>query len=123
MFSVLSRFTAKYRIAITVVWLAAAVILFLFAPKLSDVGVTDESQFLPQDTQSATASKLLKEKFASATTTSAGNGTIIIYSANGLTTDDMQKAQTIHDWLVSSLHLRKSLELLPYMKTRLCAQR
>lgn len=101
MFSVLSRFTAKYRIAITVVWLAAAVILFLFAPKLSDVGVTDESQFLPQDTQSATASKLLKEKFASATTTSAGNGTIIIYSANGLTTDDMQKAQTIHDWLVS----------------------
>ncbi len=102
MFSALSRFITKYRIAITVVWLAAAVILFLFSPKLSDVGVTDESQFLPQDTQSATASRLLKEKFTSLTEVSASSGIIIIYNANGLTDSDMQGAQTIHDWLVST---------------------
>jgi RND superfamily putative drug exporter len=102
MFSALSRFTSRYRIIITVVWLAAAVIFFIFSPKLSDVGVTDESQFLPQDTQSATASRLLKEKFTSFTEVPASTGIIIIYNANGLTDIDMQEAQTIHDWLVSS---------------------
>ena len=50
MFAKLSEFTRKYRVIIAAVWLAAAVILFLFAPKLSKVGVTDESQFLPQNT-------------------------------------------------------------------------
>jgi RND superfamily putative drug exporter len=102
MFSVLSRFTSRYRIIITVVWLAAAVIFFVFSPKLSEVGVTDESQFLPQDTQSATATRLLKEKFTSPTKVPASTGIIIIYNANGLTDIDMQEAQTIHDWLVSS---------------------
>jgi uncharacterized membrane protein YdfJ with MMPL/SSD domain len=101
MFSALSRFTAKYRIAITAVWLAGAVVLFLFSPKLSEVGVTDESQFLPQDTQSATARRLLQEKFVSTTPASAGSGIIIINDTNGLTSNDMQQAQTIHDWLVS----------------------
>jgi RND superfamily putative drug exporter len=100
MFSALSRFTTKFRIPITLVWLTAAVVLFLFSPKLSEVGVTDESQFLPQDTQSAAARRLLQEKFVS--TASAGNGIIIIYNANELTANDMQQAQTIHDWLVSS---------------------
>ena len=102
MFSALSRFTTKYRIGITVVWLLAAVVLFLFSPKLSDVGVTDDSQFLPQDTQSATASRLLEEKFVSTTEAAAGNGIIVIYNANGLNDTNMQEAQTIHDWLVSS---------------------
>lgn len=102
MFTKLSEFTGKYRIAITVVWLAVAVLLFLFSPKLSEVGVTDESQFLPQDTQSATASRLLKEKFVSTTQTSASNGIIVIYNDEGLTNNDMQEAQTIHDWLVSN---------------------
>jgi RND superfamily putative drug exporter len=101
MFSALSRFTTKYRISIIIVWLAAAVVLFLFAPKLSEVGVTDESQFLPQNTQSATASRLVKEKFTGLTEVPASSGIIIIYNAKGLTDSDMQGAQTIHDWLVS----------------------
>ena len=102
MFSALPRFTTKYRIIIIAVWVVAAIALFLFSPKLADVGVTDESQFLPQNTQSSTASRLLKEKFTSTTQTSGGNGIIIIYNANGLNAKDMQEAQAIHDWLVSS---------------------
>ena len=62
MFTKLAEFTKKYRIYITVVWLAAAVILFLIAPKLSKVGVTNDTQFLPQDTESSKASELLKDK-------------------------------------------------------------
>jgi RND superfamily putative drug exporter len=64
--------------------------------------VTDESQFLPQDTQSATAAKLLKEKFTSAAQTSASSGIMVIYNTDGLTDENMQEAKAIRDWLVSS---------------------
>jgi len=101
MFSKLAEFTKKYRLIITIVWIAAAVILFLVAPKISKVGVTDESQFLPKDTESAEAGKLLSEKFVSTTATSAGNAVIVIHDVNGLSSADMDAAQSIHDWLVS----------------------
>ena len=101
MFAKLSEFTRKYRIIITAVWLAAAAILFLFAPKLSKVGVTDESQFLPQNTESTTASNLLKEKFVSPTPASPGNVIILIYDAKGLSDGDMQAAKDINTWLTS----------------------
>ncbi|MGP8079966.1 MAG: MMPL family transporter [Dehalococcoidales bacterium] len=102
MFTKLSEFTRKYRIVITAVWLVAAVSLFLFAPKLSKVGVTDESQFLPQDTESSEAANLLSEKFVATTTTSASDVIIVIYDANGLSDADMQQAQAVRNWLVSS---------------------
>lgn len=101
MFTKLALFTAKYRISIVVIWLALAVILFLVAPKLSKVGVTDESQFLPQNTESSEASKLIKEKFAS-TSTAAGTAIIVIHNESGLTPSDMQEAKAVHSWLVSS---------------------
>jgi RND superfamily putative drug exporter len=101
MFSALSNFTIKYRIPIIIIWVVAAVVLFLFSPKLSEVGVTDQSQFLPQNTQSAEASKLLKEKFASSTVPSS-TGIIVIYNPDGLSAVNMQEAHAIHDWLVSS---------------------
>jgi len=102
MFTKLAEFTRKYRIIITAVWLAAAAILFLAAPKLSKVGVTDDSAFLPQNTESAKASALLKDKFVSTTTASAGNAVIVIHDGKGLSAADNQEAKTIHDWLVSS---------------------
>ena len=102
MFTKLAEFTRKYRIIITTVWLAAAAILFLASPKLSKVGVTDETQFLPQNTESTTASNLLKNKFASATPAAASNAIIIIYDAKGLTAADTQEAKDLHDWLVSA---------------------
>jgi RND superfamily putative drug exporter len=101
MFSLLSRFTEKYRLIIIVLWLGAALVYFLNAPTLSEVGVTDESQFLPQDTQSASASRLLDEKFPT-TGAPASSGIIVIYNAQGLTDEDMQEAKAICDWLVST---------------------
>jgi len=100
-FSAIAAFVQKYRIVITIFWLLAAVTLFLAAPKFSDVAVTDESQFLPHDTQSASAAKLLQEKFATAAQTPASSGIIVIYNPNGLTSEDMQEARAIWDWLVS----------------------
>ena len=100
MFSALSKFTVKYRIPIILIWLVATVVLFLFSPKLSEVGVTDQSQFLPKSTQSAEASQLLKDKFPDSSA-AASTGIIVIYNANGLNADNMQAAESIHSWLVS----------------------
>ncbi len=101
-FSAIAAFAQKYRVVVVIFWLAAAASLFLAAPKFSDVAVTDESQFLPQDTQSAAAVKLLEEKFATAAQTPATSGIIVVYDANGLTDEDMQEAKAIRDWLVSN---------------------
>jgi putative drug exporter of the RND superfamily len=101
MFAQLSEFTRKYRIIIAAVWLAAAAILFLVAPKLSKVGVTDESQFLPQNTESTTANNLLQEKFVSPTPAAPSNVIIVIYDAKGLSDSDMQAAKDINTWLTS----------------------
>jgi len=101
MFNVLARITSKYRIAVTAVWLIAAVGLFVFAPKLSEVGVTDESQFLPQDMQSAVAERLLAEKFV-AMDSSEGSGVLLFHNENGLNEADFQAAAVTHAWLTSS---------------------
>ncbi len=100
-FSAIARFARKYRIIVVVFWLAAAAALYLGAPAFSDVAVTDESQFLPQDTQSATAAKLLNDKFAASTGAPASSGIIVIHNAGGLTDADMQESRVIRDWLVS----------------------
>ncbi len=102
MFTRLARFTSKYRVLIIIFWLVVAIALFLVAPTLAEVGVTDESQFLPQDTESAEAGRLLKEKFPSATRVSAGSGTIVVYNEQGITDTDLKTAEAIRDWLLSS---------------------
>jgi len=101
MFTRLAKIVRQYRIYITVFWIALALALFFAAPKLSEVGVTDESQFLPQDTESAHARALLKEKFATAAEAPASSGTIVIYKAQGLTEQDIQQTKAIRDWLAS----------------------
>jgi putative drug exporter of the RND superfamily len=101
MFAKIAKFAQKYRIAIIVFWLVGSVALYFLAPQFSDVAVTDESQFLPQETQSSEAAKLLNEKFASSTQTYASSGTIVFYSASGLTNEDEQEAKAVRDWLLS----------------------
>jgi len=102
MFLKIAAFTQKYRIAIIIFWLVASVTLYFVAPKFSEVAVTDESQFLPQDTQSSSAANLLKEKFATSIETSASSGIIVFYNSAGLTSEDIQEAKVIRDWLVSN---------------------
>jgi RND superfamily putative drug exporter len=101
MFAFLASFSHRFKWGIVLIWLAAAITLFLVAPKLSEVGVTDQSQFLPQDTESAMASTILEEKFATSSQTAPSSGLIVIYNDQGLSDTDMQHAQQLHDWLVS----------------------
>ena len=102
MFAFLARFSNRFKWWVVLCWVVLAVTLFLVAPKLSKVGVTDQSQFLPQDTESATATAILKEKFAASSQTAPATGLIVIYNSQGLSDTDMQQAQQLHDWLVSS---------------------
>jgi uncharacterized membrane protein YdfJ with MMPL/SSD domain len=102
MFAKLARFANRFRVIMALLWFAGAAISFLAAPSLSDVGVTDESQFLPQDTESAYARTLLKEKFATESDAAASSGLIVIYRKSGLTEGDMAGAKATRDWLVST---------------------
>lgn len=101
MFSSLAEKTAKYKIPIIIVWIVLAGILTLLAPSLSEVGVTDDSQFLPKDTESAVASQLLSEKFAQSQSGTAGSATIVIHNPEKLTSQNTQEARTLADWLNS----------------------
>jgi uncharacterized membrane protein YdfJ with MMPL/SSD domain len=102
MFAFLAGFSNRFKWWIVLSWVALAVIFYLIAPKISEVGVTDQSQFLPQDTESAMASTILEEKFAASSPTAApSSGLIVIYNENGLDDGDMQRAQQLHDWLIS----------------------
>ncbi len=101
MFSSLARFVTKYRVYVVVFWAVIAVGLFIVAPKLSEVGVTDDSQFLPQDTESSQAQALIKEKFPAEENAPAGTATIVFYKAGGLAESDIQATKETRDWLAS----------------------
>ncbi len=101
MFSVFGRFALKYKWYIIAVWLALTAFMMIQAPSLSQVGVTDQSQFLPEKTESVYARNLLNEKFL-ATSNTSSSGLIVVYNAKGLTEQDMNQAKQLHDWLISA---------------------
>lgn len=96
----LSRFTSRFWEPIIALWIVAAALLFIFAPSLSEVGVTDQTQFLPQGTESAAAA-LLEGKFQRLTPPPAGEALLVVYNQEGLSEADMQNAREVHDWLLS----------------------
>jgi putative drug exporter of the RND superfamily len=102
MYAFLARFSNRFKWWILVFWVALAAVLFLMAPKLADVGVTDQSQFLPQNTESSTADALLSQKFASSVQPPPSSALIVVYDASGLTSTELSQAQQLRAWLASS---------------------
>jgi RND superfamily putative drug exporter len=101
MFSVFGRFALKYKWYIIAAWFALTAFMMIQAPLLSQVGVTDQSQFLPEKTESVYARNLLNEKFLVTSNTSS-TGLIVIYNAKGLTEQDMNQSKELRDWLISA---------------------
>jgi RND superfamily putative drug exporter len=101
MFAAVAAFAGKYRFLILAAWVAAAASLMILAPSLSKVGVTDDTQFLPKNTESTQAEALLKTKFAGAAAGSTGSASIVLYDPQGLSQNDNQSARELHDWLLS----------------------
>jgi RND superfamily putative drug exporter len=100
-FSKLGRITQKYKFLIIAFWVVAAVVYFIVAPPLSKVGVTDQSQFLPENTESAHARNLLNSKFDTGSQSSSNSALIVVYNKDGLSDQDMERAKALRDWLVS----------------------
>jgi putative drug exporter of the RND superfamily len=101
MFSTLGRIANKYKFIILAGWIILAAILFITAPSLSKVGVTDQSQFLPQNTESSSARDLLNTKFGNASQASSSSAIIVVFNEKGLSQQDMDSARSLHDWLIS----------------------
>lgn len=86
MFDRLGRLTARYARWVIVAWLAAAVLLVLFAPSLEKVGVQNETAFLPASAPSQQADRVLQHLYPGDPTLDSG---IVVFSrADGLTAAD-----------------------------------
>ena len=83
MFERLGSLTFKFRFAILVAWTAAAIVALAFAPSLAKVGSTDQSSFLPPETESIRARVALERAFPREV--SAGSATIAFSRESGLT--------------------------------------
>jgi uncharacterized membrane protein YdfJ with MMPL/SSD domain len=99
MFTFFGRFAQKYKYYILAFWLAFTVFMVIQAPLLSEVGITDQSQFLPSQTESVYARNLITEKFS--TTKTSASSIIVVYNPEGLNDQDMSRAKALHDWLIS----------------------
>ncbi len=98
MFKSLGNFVTKFRVWIILVWLAAAIVMYLFAPSLSEVGQTDNSAFLPSDSESARAGELINQYFPG-TGSSASDASLIFFNQQGLSDADLDYAGQVRDWL------------------------
>ena len=97
MFERLGRFVIRFRFVFLVGWLAAAVACFSFAPSLEDVGTSDETSFLPNESDSREASVLLAEAFPS--DSAPGQATVIFTRPGGLTDADRAYIASLPEFL------------------------
>ena len=101
MFAKLGQFTQKYKYFIIAVWIILTAVLTITAPKLSEVGITDQSQFLPSNTESARARDIIETKFENVEE-SPSSIIIVTYNEAGLSQEDMDRSRAIYEYLVSS---------------------
>ncbi len=105
MFFAFGRFAQKYQYYILAVWLVLTAFMAIRAPSLSEVGVTDQSQFLPEKTESVYARNLINEKFG-ISTKGTSSGLIVVYNEQGLTGQNYEQSEMLRNWLVSGNRLQ-----------------
>jgi putative drug exporter of the RND superfamily len=88
MFEKLGRFVIRFRFAFLVFWIALAAICYLFAPSLAEVGTSDETSFLPDQSESQEVSAVLGEAFPG--DSSPGRATVVFSRPDGLTEADRE---------------------------------
>lgn len=99
MFSWIGGFTAKQRVWVIAAWVLAAALMFFLAPSLSEVGSMEETTFLPQDSESLRAHKLIDEYFPQ--TQAASSASLVFYNPKGISERDQDYARQVRDWLLS----------------------
>jgi putative drug exporter of the RND superfamily len=99
MFDKIGGFAVKHKYWIILGWVALALVLFLFAPSLSQVGTMTESSFLPRDSESLRCRELVTRYFPQSQ--SASTATLVFYNPGKLNDNDLAYAEKVQDWLVS----------------------
>jgi putative drug exporter of the RND superfamily len=99
-FSGLGRLTARFKFAIVVFWVVAALAVYFVAPSLADVSKSGDSALLPSDANAAQAEQILSHDFASSDP--AQTAVVTISREGGLTQSDLDYAKGLVDWLRSS---------------------
>ncbi len=88
MFERLGHLVIRFRFAFLIFWIALAAICYLFAPTLEEVGKSDETSFLPDESESQEAGLLLAEAFPG--DSSPGQATLVFSRSGGLTDADRE---------------------------------
>ena len=88
MFERLGRFVIRFRFAFLVFWLALAAVCWFLAPALSEVGTSDETSFLPDQSESQEAAAVVDDAFPG--DSSAGQATVVFSRPGGLTDGDRE---------------------------------
>ncbi len=95
------RSIVRHRLWILVIlfWVGLAAFMAATAPSLTKVGIMDESMFLPSKSGYLQAKEILREKFPDQG--AAGQGILVFYDSNGLSTADLDYAKSLAAWLTS----------------------
>ena len=88
MFERLGRFVIRFRFAFLVFWIALAAICYFYAPSLAEVGTSDETSFLPDQSESQEEAAVEAEAFPG--DSAAGQATLVFSRAGGLTDADRE---------------------------------
>jgi RND superfamily putative drug exporter len=99
MFGKIGSFAVKYKIWIILGWVIVAVLMYLFAPSLNEVGTMKEATFLPKDSESLRARELIEQYFPQSKSTSTIS--LVFYNPQKLGEGDMAYARQVRDWLSS----------------------
>ena len=99
MFHSLARFTVRHKYWVIGFWLVLAGLMAAFAPKLADVGVANQTSFLPTDAPSLRAQKVLEHYFPEMA--SGGDLLLVLYDPKGLDDADRAYAKALTAWLTS----------------------
>ncbi len=95
------RVVVRYKLWIPIIllWIALAAFMAVKAPPLTQVGIMDESLFLPSNSNYLQAKDVLQQKFPDQVAT--GQGLLVFYNPDGLSDADMAYAESLLAWLRS----------------------
>lgn len=99
MWSKVARRLVHARWGILAVWVLAALISWTLAPDLTQVSLTNEMAFLPDNAPSQQAAQLFAERFPSEADT--GEGMLVFFRPGGLTETHLKYAAELASWLSS----------------------
>jgi RND superfamily putative drug exporter len=95
-FARLASGVIRFRWAVVVLWVVAAVLFAAFAPALKDVGSADESTFLPKEAESVEARAVLARAFPDEA--APGSATVVFGRDGGLTDADRAYIDALPGW-------------------------